>query len=583
MQALFAAPVDMTSASPPPAAAASTPTGQDGLFAARLKTASENRAATEKKSDPPPQQSTDAATTSSSIDARQPETAEAPDQADQSQDLDDQTVLAASLNGAATVPPAAVRENAANADGKATDEISVAAPAPAPAPARSNESAVALMLGALTAGTTAAPAQPDAAPTGKTQASQETVAQANTAPQNAETAATPARDLTATAAAPALSDDATVSVTTLVAPPTPLPPIDDHPLTQQFAATADLIAAQNSGQTTPAAIDPMTAQGAEQSAAATTAATAAAARTDGLPTDSATDATQDGPQLVQNQYGQILAIHQAGADEEATPASAGVGKTAASGADGKSMDINSNYIHSRLPDGTSNNTADQGDGQQTDNAGQNQQAELSKNAETGGAETQPPPEQLAPSKGQSTANTENQGLVFAHQRNASPPAPAVSTTESTLFRLPSGTTVPDGTVVDQMIGHFSMNRGLESGSVNLRLHPQELGELLMEIKVEQDNVKAHITTQNPQAQEMIDRHLPRLREALEQQGLHLQQVEVTVAANDNAGGERFQDNNAWRQPDQSAGGKINQPAFTLDLDESGEEPLNAANTLSVLA
>ncbi len=46
----------------------------------------------------------------------------------------------------------------------------------------------------------------------------------------------------------------------------------------------------------------------------------------------------------------------------------------------------------------------------------------------------------------------------------------------------------------------------------------------MEIKVEQDNIKAHIIAQNPQAQEMIDRHPPRLREALELQGLNLQQI-----------------------------------------------------------
>ncbi|NLB06362.1 MAG: flagellar hook-length control protein FliK [Desulfobulbaceae bacterium] len=41
---------------------------------------------------------------------------------------------------------------------------------------------------------------------------------------------------------------------------------------------------------------------------------------------------------------------------------------------------------------------------------------------------------------------------------------------------------------------------------------------------------------------MIDRHLPRLREALEQQGLHLQQVSVTLAGGDHTDSQRFHDN-----------------------------------------
>jgi flagellar hook-length control protein FliK len=106
----------------------------------------------------------------------------------------------------------------------------------------------------------------------------------------------------------------------------------------------------------------------------------------------------------------------------------------------------------------------------------------------------------------------------------------------------------------------------------------------MEIKVNQDNIKAHIIAQNPQAQEMIDRHLPRLREALAQQGLHLQQVEVTLAAHDNTGGERFQESSAWRQPTSSRHHTPpDRPVFSLETDESSGEDHSIANTLSVLA
>lgn len=140
-------------------------------------------------------------------------------------------------------------------------------------------------------------------------------------------------------------------------------------------------------------------------------------------------------------------------------------------------------------------------------------------------------------------------------------------------------------MVDQMIAHFAANKRLDTSEVTLRLYPQELGEVRMAIKVEQDNVKAHIIAQNPQAQEMIDRHLPRLREALEQQGLNLHQIEVTVAAQDNAGSERFQDSNAWRQPTASTHrSHPEQPIFSLESDEIMTADTTTANTtLSVLA
>ncbi len=105
----------------------------------------------------------------------------------------------------------------------------------------------------------------------------------------------------------------------------------------------------------------------------------------------------------------------------------------------------------------------------------------------------------------------------------------------------------------------------------------------MEIKVEQDNIKAHIIAQNPQAQAMIDRHLPRLREALEQQGLHLQQIEVTVATSDNTSDQRFQDNSRHEQLHHSMQGNLFQPAFTLESIEPLAETESTTSNLNVLA
>ena len=67
--------------------------------------------------------------------------------------------------------------------------------------------------------------------------------------------------------------------------------------------------------------------------------------------------------------------------------------------------------------------------------------------------------------------------------------------------------------------------------------------LLAQIKEfrEQDNIKAHITTHNPQVQDILDRNIPKLREILEQQGMNLEQIQVTVAADDGGSGQLFQE------------------------------------------
>ena len=137
--------------------------------------------------------------------------------------------------------------------------------------------------------------------------------------------------------------------------------------------------------------------------------------------------------------------------------------------------------------------------------------------------------------------------------------------------------------MDQMIAHLTMNKQLETSTINLKLHPQELGELRMEIKVEQDNIKAHIIAQSPHAQEMIDRHLPRLREALEQQGLHLSQVEVTLAANDRTDNQAFQDSLSQNMMHRSLKNKSTQATFPLNAIGEAEETVQAPITLSVMA
>lgn len=558
MQSLSTVPVDMLSAGPP---APSAPrTGQEDHFAAHLATAVQGKSAAP------------AASPSSSTSAEQATAAE-----NQSNDTgpDNDEALDATPNGSAGAAqqqpfPGRQPEVVAAATGAAAAHRALNG-------SRGNEPAVIRMLDALTrtaaASETVMPAEVPAAPS-----------------EQAMPAAT-------TANAQYIADSEGTS-------PLTTPMAEQKPGTSTAAGAIRWESASASQGAVASAAptdqdgNPGTSQMQQQPAANTT---SVAARVDAALQQPAANAAsvaaridaallqQESPQpgaplLVQNQYGQVIPIFQESEMEEPSALPANSGKAAGMATDSRSLDVNNNYIHSHLPNEVAKTAAGEKDGQQQETAtAKDQQQEAVKTPEpaVNGSNTGEPP--VNP---KSPANTgqEHQPLLFAHNRNNGLLAGTTATSDAASIRLPSGTTVPDGAVVDQMIAHFSVNKRLETGTVNLRLNPQELGELRMEIKVEQDNIKAHIIALNPQAQEMIDRHLPRLREALEQQGLHLQQVEVTIAAHDQTGGQRFQESAGWQQPAPSPRNEAGQQVFTLDADESVDETLfSAANNLSVLA
>lgn len=300
-------------------------------------------------------------------------------------------------------------------------------------------------------------------------------------------------------------------------------------------------------------------------------------------------APENTSQLVVNSQGQVISIQSVAEGDQDAPIG-GTGKTVGPGSESRNLDINANYLQSNLhprnpSDPTTGQAPDQDQG--SSSGSQREPAQTGRFELAAGSDQAPgssATDQLPGLKWTAGSGSEGPPLIFAHQQLSADVLTQSTLPQSASLRLPSGMTVYDTTVVDQMINHFSVNRQFESGTVNLRLYPQELGELRMEIKVEQDNIKAHIIAQNPQAQEMIDRHLPRLREALLQQGLNLQQVEVTVAASDRSGEEAFRDNRGWQQADRSLRNTGSRPLFSLE----GSEPILSVPTsttpnLSVVA
>lgn len=130
------------------------------------------------------------------------------------------------------------------------------------------------------------------------------------------------------------------------------------------------------------------------------------------------------------------------------------------------------------------------------------------------------------------------------------------------FVLPSGKLVHEQQVLDQVVVKLSTAVHGNSSKASLRLYPEELGEVKLELTIEHDKLKAHLHTQTAQVQEVLEKHMPRLRDALEQQGLKVDTLQVDI---DNS---QFQQEMAQRQQrffEQQPGHSQGQAAFEPEV------------------
>ncbi|MCE2595552.1 flagellar hook-length control protein FliK [Motilimonas cestriensis] len=70
-----------------------------------------------------------------------------------------------------------------------------------------------------------------------------------------------------------------------------------------------------------------------------------------------------------------------------------------------------------------------------------------------------------------------------------------------------------------------MNKGI--GQAEIRLDPAELGSMHVKLSMQNDQLSVSIQTAQPQSKELLDQHMPRLREMLTQQGINLGESHVS--------------------------------------------------------
>lgn len=82
--------------------------------------------------------------------------------------------------------------------------------------------------------------------------------------------------------------------------------------------------------------------------------------------------------------------------------------------------------------------------------------------------------------------------------------------------------------------------GLDGGHVRLKMHPEELGGVQLEMQVSGRTINATVTAENEQARQVIQASLPELRQRLESQGLIVERFDVQTRTDGDGAGSSNQ-------------------------------------------
>ena len=115
-------------------------------------------------------------------------------------------------------------------------------------------------------------------------------------------------------------------------------------------------------------------------------------------------------------------------------------------------------------------------------------------------------------------------------------------------------------IINQLIDSIRVNVTADTSTMEIQLTPESLGKLNLTVVAKDGNITASITAQNDTVKAIIESQLIQLKEALNNQGLKVTEVEVTVAGQ--AFDQNFEGNN-----DGSQNGQTNNRRKFRGIDE----------------
>lgn len=153
-------------------------------------------------------------------------------------------------------------------------------------------------------------------------------------------------------------------------------------------------------------------------------------------------------------------------------------------------------------------------------------------------------------------------------------SPTSSTATSIEGRMAPGAEIPvsEKEMVNTLIQRFNVNPRLQTSKLTMQLHPAELGALKIDLLVKDDSIKANIIAQSQQVLETLEKHLPRLRTALQDQGFTIDSFEISLDGDGGNQKELFQEHFNSQQQEFAFNKSSSQQAESFDvLLESTED------------
>lgn len=131
-------------------------------------------------------------------------------------------------------------------------------------------------------------------------------------------------------------------------------------------------------------------------------------------------------------------------------------------------------------------------------------------------------------------------------------------------------------IIDQIVEAAKITLNQEVTSMELMLNPESLGKINMTVSIKEGIVTASLTAQNEAAKEVIESQLVMLKENLNNQGIKVEAVEVTVESHAFEANTDQGQNNGFNEQREQTQKKSSRPLRldsleSLDMDDLTEE------------
>ncbi|MBM9602975.1 flagellar hook-length control protein FliK [Desulfopila inferna] len=128
----------------------------------------------------------------------------------------------------------------------------------------------------------------------------------------------------------------------------------------------------------------------------------------------------------------------------------------------------------------------------------------------------------------------------------------------------------ENAVLQQVAQKFRISPNLQDSKLVLKLHPAELGSLKIDIQLKDGAISASILAQSQNVLEILEKNLPRLKALMEDQGLSVGEIAISLDSDVPADHNLFEDqlareNTSFSSPDNSRSG------LSFELEQEIEE------------